>query len=144
MRYMAARVQLRQLEALARDRYAEMMARAQGMGGQGGSGGGSSQGDAMQRAVAAAIDERARSDAQIDALRMQCETTLADVLALITRVQTTRADLAAVITARYVQGHAWPRIARDMHVSRQTVYRMHVRALDACEKILAEDKVESK
>lgn len=138
-RYRAALVCLRQADKLARDRYADMMARAQGLGGQagGGVGGTSAQGDAMQRAVAAAIDARARSDAQIAEMRAQCERELSRVLALITLVQAERPDLGAVLTARYVQGRSWARIARDLHVSTQTAYRMHARALGMCDRILA-------
>lgn len=134
-RYQTALRYKRRLDQLAYEQYTESMARAQGIHGQMGMKVQSTaRGDAMERAVAHAVDRQRVNLERIEQARLSCDQTLCEILDVLDAVSDYA--LRDVLFVRYIKGFSFTRIAKQAHVSVQTVYRLHGRALQAVEEIL--------
>lgn len=88
----------------------------------------------MERAVAHAVDRQRVNLERIEQARLSCDQTLCEILDVLDAVNDYA--LRDVLFVRYIKGFSFTRIAKQAHVSVQTVYRLHGRALQAVEEIL--------
>lgn len=141
-KYQTALRYSRRLARVAREQYAQTMARAQGIQGRQGSQGAqlgvkvqsSPKGDAMAQTVAAAVDRQREDAIHMERAQTECGQILHDILDLIGTLP--QMEQREVLTARYIEGLKWDKIAQSMGISVQTAYRIHSHALRAVRKKL--------